>query len=82
MPYKVSTHAIVFLFTAAFNGLSNGMINVVPQLYLISLAGAVEPEGNNSFNPLIKSKEVVAKHYLLEVISLVSGNFFFNLFAY
>lgn len=58
------------------------MINVVPQLYLISLAGAVEPEGNNSFNPLIKSKEVVAKHYLLEVISLVSGNFFFNLFAY
>ncbi len=37
VPDRVSTHAKIFLFAAALNGLGNGMINVVFQLYLISL---------------------------------------------
>jgi MFS family permease len=58
------------------------VVLVQTPLYLISLRGAVEPEGNNGFSLMIKSKGVVAKFFLLGVISMVGGNVFFNLFTY
>lgn len=51
-------------------------------LYLLALRGAVEPEGNNGFSLMIKSRGVIAKFFLLGVISMVSGGVFFNLFTY
>ncbi len=51
-------------------------------LYLMALRGAVEPEGNNGFSLMIKSRGVIAKFFLLGVISMVSGGVFFNLFTY
>ncbi|UCD43864.1 MAG: MFS transporter [Candidatus Bathyarchaeota archaeon] len=58
------------------------VVLVQTPLYLLSLRGAVEPESNNGFRLMIKSKGIIAKFFLLSVVSMVSGNVFFNLFTY
>jgi predicted MFS family arabinose efflux permease len=61
---------------------SGVIVLIQTPLYLLALRGAVEPEGNNGFSLMIKSRGVIAKFFLLGVISMVSGNVFFNLFTY
>lgn len=58
------------------------IILVQTPFYLMSIREVVEPDNQNSFKFTLESRGVVAKFFILSLLSMVGANVFFNLFPF